>query len=263
MDRTAWQWRWKGEAEVSRRSAVLVALGSLLLLTWLTVTLRAPVIESDLAERVHRSLVTHGISELAILVDGRDVVIGGEIAGDLDPDRIGRIAGETWGVRTVNIDGLQRQASPLDPQDPLNARFETQRIMRLGGDLSNPLDAPACQGMLARIASDGTLRFEVDGASPLPESYPLLNDLAAVAYQCPGTRLVIGGHTDAGEDREFQLRLSAARARAVERFFQLAGIPGERLQSVAFGDSQPVASNSSAAGRAANRRITFDVLPLE
>jgi flagellar motor protein MotB len=49
----------------------------------------------------------------------------------------------------------------------------------------------------------------------------------------------------------------------VERFFLLAGIPGERLQSVAFGDSQPLASNSSAAGRAANRRITFDVLPLE
>lgn len=248
---------------MSRRTAVLVALGSLLLLTWLTVALRAPAIEADLAERVDRSLATHGISELDIQVDGRDVALGGEISGALDPDRIGRIAGETWGVRTVNIDGLQRQASPLDPQDPLNPRFETQRIMPLGGDLTNPLDAPACQGMMARIASDGTLRFEVDGASPMLESYPLLNDLAAVAYQCPDTRVVIGGHTDAAEDREFKLQLSAARARAVERFFLLAGIPGERLQSVAFGDSQPLASNSSAAGRAANRRITFDVLPLE
>jgi outer membrane protein OmpA-like peptidoglycan-associated protein len=95
------------------------------------------------------------------------------------------------------------------------------------------------------------------------ESYPVLNDLAAVAYQCPDTRLVIGGHTDAGTDRDFKLRLSQARAEAVERFFYLAGIPAERMQIVAYGDSQPVASNASPQGRAANRRITFDVLPLK
>lgn len=95
------------------------------------------------------------------------------------------------------------------------------------------------------------------------ESYPILNDLAAVAYQCPESRIVIGGHTDSGDDRDFKLRLSQARAEAIERFFYYAGIPAERMQIVAFGDSQPVASNSSPAGRAANRRITLDVLPLQ
>jgi OOP family OmpA-OmpF porin len=87
--------------------------------------------------------------------------------------------------------------------------------------------------------------------------------LATVAYQCPGSRIIIGGHTDASGDRTINLRLSKARAEAVERFFNLAGIPAERMQSVAYGDSQPIASNATPEGRAANRRITFDLQPIQ
>jgi outer membrane protein OmpA-like peptidoglycan-associated protein len=93
------------------------------------------------------------------------------------------------------------------------------------------------------------------------ESYPVLNDLATVAYQCPETVIFIGGHTDAGGSREASLRLSQARAEAVERFFYLAGIDAQRMRVVAYGDTRPIASNATPAGRAANRRITFDVFP--
>jgi outer membrane protein OmpA-like peptidoglycan-associated protein len=92
-------------------------------------------------------------------------------------------------------------------------------------------------------------------------SYPLLNDLAQVAYQCPDTGIVIGGHTDNAGDPAFNLRLSQARAEAIERFFYYAGIDPSRMQIVAYGDSRPIASNSTPEGRAANRRITFDVVP--
>jgi OOP family OmpA-OmpF porin len=166
-------------------------------------------------------------------------------------------------VRAVDTSGLAPRATLLDKDDPLNARFDSARIARLGGNLSNPLDAATCQRMMARIGAASNVRFEFGGASPMHESYPILNDLAAVAYQCPNTRLVIGGHTDADAKRTSKLRLSQARAEAVERFFYLAGIPAERMQIVAYGDSQPVASNASPQGRAANRRITFDVLPLK
>lgn len=248
---------------MSKRTAILVALTSLLFLTWLTVAVRSAAIEADITDRVTRALAAYAISGLAIVVDGRDVRLGGEIPGALDPDYVGQIASEAWGVRVVTVDGLRQQAVALDAPDPLDPRFETRRIVRLGGNLSNPLDAEACQRTMARIASAGTVRFEVGGATPMLESYPVLNDLAAVAYQCPDTRLVIGGHTDAGGDRGSKSRLSEARAGAVERFFNLAGIPAERMQVVAYGDSQPVASNASPEGRAANRRLTFDVLPLD
>lgn len=248
---------------MSRRSAILFFTASLLLLTGLAAALRGGVIESDLRQRVTQSLASYAINDLTVEVDGRDVSLGGEIATGWQPDRVGALAAETWGVRQVGIERLVQRASLLDEDDPLRPRFVMPQITRLGGNLDNPLNADTCQRMMARLASTSSVRFEKGGASPMLESYPILNDLAAVAYQCPDSRIVIGGHTDSGDDRDFKLRLSQARAEAIERFFYYAGIPAERMQIVAFGDSQPVASNSSPAGRAANRRITLDVLPLQ
>ena len=248
---------------MSRRTAILVALASLLLLTWLAVVLRYQIIEEDLHQRVEQALAAYSIDDVDIAIDGRNLRLSGEIARELNPDYVGEIAAAVWGVGLVDSSGLSRRKSLLEKDDPLNPRFETRRIVRLGGNLSNPLDAATCQRMMARLAAVSSVRFEAGGAAPMRESYPVLNDLAAIAYQCPDTRLVIGGHTDAGGDRDVKLKLSRARAEAVERFFYLAGIPAERMQIIAYGDSRPVASNASAQGRAANRRITFDVLPLK
>jgi OOP family OmpA-OmpF porin len=257
------QFRPQGEDEVSRRTAILVALGSLFVLTWLTVATRYAVIETDLAERTAQVLSSYAISGVDIDVDGRDVYLSGVLSPKLAPSYVSEIVGGTWGIRRVSVDELRQQESMLNPASLLTPRFETQRIVGLGGNLDNPLNARACQRMMARVASSSTVGFQVNGASPLLESYPLLNDLAAVAYQCPNTRIVIGGHIDAGDDSESKLHLTQARVEAVERFFRLAGIAPERMQTVAYGDSQPLASNSSPEGRAANRRITFDVLPLD
>ena len=252
-----------GEILVSRSTLVLVGVASLLLLTWMTVALRHEAIENDLAQRVEQALAAHAITGLNIVADGRDLALGGEISSKVEPDYVTAVVNEVWGVRTVDVGGLIQSSSSYSPGDPLYPRLDQGRIAQLGGDLSNPLDAGTCQRMMARLAANSSLRFARDAASPTVESYPLLNDLAAVAYQCPQTRLIIGAHTDAVDQQDGRLRLSQARAEAIERFFNLAGIPAERMQVVAYGDSQPVASNASETGRAANRRITFDVLPLE
>jgi outer membrane protein OmpA-like peptidoglycan-associated protein len=251
------------ESNVSLRSAVLFFVASLLLLTWLAVALRYEAIESGLRERVTQTLAAYAIKDVSVDVDGRDIRLAGTLSGELEPGYVAALAGEVWGVREVDTEGLMQSAELRVRNDPLVPRVDRERIVRLGGNLANPLDAATCQRMMARLASVSSVRFEQDGASPMPESYQVLNDLAAIAYQCPESRLVIGGHTDTAGDRDFRLRLSRARAEAVERFFYHAGIPAERMQIVNFGDSQPIASNSSAAGRAANRRITFDVLPLQ
>ena len=248
---------------MSKTTAVLFGMTSLLLLTWITVALRYEPIEQDLTERVEQSLAAHALTGLTVEAHGRDVRLSGEIPSGRGVAYVGDIADAVWGVREVDVSGLAPRRPLLDPNDPLNPRFDTREIVRLGGDLSNPMAAGPCQRTIARLASVSSIRFERGGASPMLESYPVLNDLAAAAYQCPETRLVIGGHTDSGGDRDFNLRLSRARAEAIERFFYLAGIPADRMQIIAYGDSQPIASNASPRGRAANRRITFDVLPLE
>lgn len=253
----------EGKRQVSRSTAILVAVASLLLLTWATVALRQKPIASDLGARVERALTAYAIPGLTIEVDGRDLRLAGELPRDIEPGYVAGIADEVWGVRVVDVSGLRRQGSTLGEGELLDASFEPGRIVRLGGSLANPMDADACQRTMARIAAVSNVRFEAGAATPMLESYPVLNDLATIAYQCPGSRIIIGGHTDASGDREINLRLSTARAEAVERFFNLAGIPAERMQSVAYGDSQPIASNATPEGRAANRRITFDVQPIQ
>lgn len=248
---------------MSRGTAILVGVASLLLLAWITVVLRQQPIEADLTERVGQALATHAISDLLVEADGRDLRLSGELPSRISADYAAGIAADVWGVRKIDVSGIVERVSMLDPDDPLKAGFDTSRIIRLGGNLSNPMDAGACQRTMARLASVSAIRFEKGGASPMLESYPVLNDLAAVAFQCPATRIVIGGHTDGSGARDFNLRLSQARAGAVERFFFLAGIEPSRMQIVAYGDSQPIASSATPQGRALNRRITFDVLPLD
>lgn len=248
---------------MSRSTAILVGMASLLLLTWVAVVTRQGPIQTDLAARVASALSAHAITGLIVDVDGRDLRLSGEVSRDVSAQTVADVAADVWGVRAVDVSAVVQSASMLDRDDPLNARFDPRRIVRLGGNLANPMDGGTCQRMMARLASVSAIRFEAGGASPMLDSYPVLNDLAAVAYQCPRTRLVIGGHTDGSGDRDFNLRLSQARAEAVEQFFYLAGIPAERMQIVAYGDSQPIASSATAEGRAANRRITFDVLPIQ
>ena len=247
---------------MSRSTVLLAGLASLLLLTWVTVAVRHVPIEADLVQRVKQALASYAITGLTIEADGRELRLSGEISRHIDPGHVATIARQVWGVRTVEVDALRQRSSMLDADDPLSPRFDVSRIVRLGGDLSNPMDAGTCQRTMARLAAAASVRFEAGGASPMLESYAVLNDLASVAYQCPQAAIVIGGHTDASGDRNANLRLSQARAEAVERFFYLAGIPAQRMQIIAYGDSQPVAGNTTAEGRAANRRITFDVRPV-
>lgn len=248
---------------MSRSTAVLVGMASLLLLTWATVALRQGPIEADLVQRAEQALSYYAIEGLRITANGRDLTVSGTLPPGAESDSVATIVTDTWGVRTVDASGLRPLPTGQAHRNPLSARFDQTRIRRLGGDLSNPMDAGTCQRTMARLAASSTVLFEAGGASPVIDSYPVLNDLASVAYQCPRTYIVIGGHSDASGDREANLRLSQARAEAIERFFYLAGIPAERMRIVAYGDSQPIASNATAEGRAANRRITFEVFPLD
>lgn len=245
---------------MSKTTTLLAGLAGLILLTWIAIVTRQPAIEQDLVERVTQQLAAHAIERVSVVADGRDLSLQGQVGRDVVPDYVGELAAEVWGVRTVDVSGLNADGTP-GASDPLTPDFDTTRIKRLGGDLSNPLSVPGCQRAMARLASASNLRFPVGSASPTADSYPVLNDLATVLYQCPDADVVIGSHTDGDDDRE--LALSRARADAIERFFRLAGIEAERMQVVAYGDSQPVAGGDTPDGGITNQRITLDVLARE
>jgi chemotaxis protein MotB len=105
--------------------------------------------------------------------------------------------------------------------------------------------------------------FDSGKADLLPEAGLVLARLAATLQQIGDTAIAVEGHTDDRPIRGGRFRsnweLAAARANAVTQFLLSQGFAPERLRSVSYADTRPVADNTTAAGRAENRRVNLRV----
>lgn len=99
------------------------------------------------------------------------------------------------------------------------------------------------------------VQFETDQATLLPSSKPQLEQVVALSNSEPDLRLSINGHTDNTGNAAHNLALSQRRAAAVRDFIVAAGVDQKRLESSGFGDTQPVADNTSEESKARNRRV--------
>ena len=102
--------------------------------------------------------------------------------------------------------------------------------------------------------------FATGSATVLPESKPELEKLRQLLEDNPGLRIRLQGHTDNVGSEADNLELSSRRAEAVRDFLVEAGIAAGRLEAKGFGESRPLTSNDTDAGRALNRRTEFLVL---
>ncbi len=94
-----------------------------------------------------------------------------------------------------------------------------------------------------------------------PVSDAELKVLAAMISANPGIRVRINGHTDDVGGIEDNLQLSLKRANAVINRLIGFGVSSKVLSAKGFGESVPVGDNTTEAGRKANRRIEFEILP--
>lgn len=124
--------------------------------------------------------------------------------------------------------------------------------------------APAvdCQALFNGVLADGRdFEFPTGRATMLASSEDLLNQLATVVEQCPDARIEIGGHTDSRGSTSYNQALSERRAIAVRDALVRRGAKAENLSAVGYGESQPIADNTTTEGRARNRRTEFKVNP--
>jgi OmpA-OmpF porin, OOP family len=121
--------------------------------------------------------------------------------------------------------------------------------------------ARACQLALSETASLGTIQFDRASDRLSKSSGATITKLAKIANECPKTRVEISGHTDSEGIPERNQPLSERRATAVAAALIEAGVAADRLSAEGYGAERPIADNSSADGRAKNRRIEFSVVP--
>ncbi len=91
----------------------------------------------------------------------------------------------------------------------------------------------------------------------LPRSFPLLNEVAKVLQDRAKIHVRIEGHTDSRGGDGYNMRLSQGRANSVRSYLIRRGIDPGRMQAVGYGETRPIASNRTRAGRAQNRRVEF------
>jgi OOP family OmpA-OmpF porin len=104
------------------------------------------------------------------------------------------------------------------------------------------------------------VRFDTNTSYIKPQFYGILDEAAAVLKRNPSLKIEIQGHTDSVGTAQYNRELSEKRAQSVMEYFVKKGIEKERLSSIGYGLTQPIASNLTPEGRAKNRRVELTPL---
>jgi outer membrane protein OmpA-like peptidoglycan-associated protein len=100
-----------------------------------------------------------------------------------------------------------------------------------------------------------SVTFHTSSYAIKPSFAPVLDQLAQTLQQNPEVVASVVGHTDSTGSPQYNQTLSVNRAQSVTGYLAQRGIAPQRLSSTGMGPNQPIADNSTEAGRAANRRV--------
>ncbi|HEU0153995.1 MAG TPA: OmpA family protein [Arenimonas sp.] len=106
------------------------------------------------------------------------------------------------------------------------------------------------------------ITFGFDSYSLRPGSYAVLDRVADTLAEFDQTIVEVAGHTDSIGSAAYNQKLSEQRAQAVGNYLASRGVNNQRLIITGAGANHPVASNSTEAGRAENRRVEITLVPL-
>lgn len=108
------------------------------------------------------------------------------------------------------------------------------------------------RGTLFRLDS---VFFDVDKSTVRADSRAALDHLVGLLKRFQGMRIEVQGHTDSDASEEYNLQLSLSRAEEVRQYLIANGIDQSRVEAHGYGESQPIAPNTSLQGKQLNRRV--------
>ena len=104
------------------------------------------------------------------------------------------------------------------------------------------------------------VNFDFDKSNIRADARPILDEAISTLKEYKQITLSVDGHTDSVGTEEYNNKLSLRRAKSVADYLAKGGIDSKRMAEKGFGESQPVASNDTAEGRAQNRRVELKIL---
>lgn len=209
---------------------VLTTTGAFLVcLLFVCVFLEASDIEQELGATAAAAVSQQNLFWASVEPSGQEILLTGAAPDYAAKKKAGEIAASIHGVSNVE-----------------------NQIAIIG-------EAGTCQAEINDYLAKERVRFKRGKADITESSYPLLGMIASLARNCD-TRLEIASHTDAEGDAAINLKLSQRRADAVRKYLVKHGVEAEQVDAKGYGESQPIADNSTSEGRDANRRVEFRVI---
>ena len=177
----------------------------------------------------------------AVIGAASGAVVGGVIGNAAGNTAVGAIIGAAVGGTAGAIIGNQmdKQAAEIERD------IEGAKVERVGEGI--------------KITFDSGLLFDVNKYDIKPVAQANLTKLAGIFNKYPDTEILIEGHTDSTGTRDYNMDLSRRRAQSVANALAAQQVLVSRLNQMGYGPDQPVAPNSTAAGRAQNRRVDLAI----
>lgn len=118
-------------------------------------------------------------------------------------------------------------------------------------------------GQAIKVTFESGILFATNSSTLSAASQTALANFATSLKNHPDTDIQIYGHTDSSGSDAVNNPLSEKRAQSVYNFLQSKGVSGTRMTSQGMGSTQPIADNTTSAGKAQNRRVEIFILPNE
>lgn len=220
----------------TRSLGAIAAFTGLALLATGCTTLDPYTREEQTSKATKGALIGAGIGAVVGLVSGDDAVERRQRA--LIGAGIGALAGGAVG------NYMDRQEAELRAQ----LEGTGVSVTRIGDNIT--LNMP------------GNVTFATDSSDLKPAFFDVLNSVGLVLDKYEKTVIEVAGHTDSTGSDAYNQALSERRAESVARYLQSQGVSSQRIITVGMGERRPVADNSTAEGRQANRRVELTLVPV-
>lgn len=181
-------------------------------------------------------------------IGGVGGALGGMLLGGLIGGKTGRILG-------AGIGGIAGAAVGYSMDKQIKQLRES--TAGSGVDVT-----PTDNGSAILVNLPNGVTFDTDSSAIKPTFRDTLDKVAQSLNQYPDSLIDVYGHTDSTGSDAYNQALSERRARAVADYLTSRGVSYSRIRSQGFGETQPIASNDTEAGRSANRRVEIKIVPI-